>query len=162
MMIKENGNHKTPYHEAYSIIRELRKRPNDSRLIQRALKVIFGIIIADPASTATQGEERNIIYRGYSPSFRFESAESRDPRIYGLCGKYVVVCGGIMQNLTDPDIPYLKKYVAISASNGRSYKSFKMPMRRFLANVRSIDANSSISAYCMLRGIDFRYEPYQV
>jgi hypothetical protein len=156
MMIKENSKHKSPYHEAYAIIGELKKRPNDPRLIQLALRVIFGIIISDPESTATQGKERDVIYTGFEPSFRFESAECRD--MYGVHGKYALINGGRMQRIDDPDIPYLKKYVSLAASNGRAYRCFRMSMRRFLANVRSIDKDSSISAYCMLRGIDLRYK----
>lgn len=161
-MIKKNGKHKSPYHEAYAIIGELKKRPNDPKLVQRALRSIFDIIISDPNSTATMGEEKDVLCRGFRPAFRFESVsvDSRDSiRPYWLTGKYAVVNGGMMMQLTDPTIPYLGRYVSIAASNGRSYRHFKMSMRRFLTNLKAIDGDASISAYCMMRGVDLRYDP---
>lgn len=159
MMLRKNSRHKTPYHEAYAVIGELKKRPNDAKLVQLALRVVFGIIIADPESTAAQGGEHDVIYRSHIPSFRFESMESRSAGIYGLSGRYAVIFGGIMLSLTDPCIPFMGRYVSIAASDGQSYRAFKMPMRRFLANLKAIDGDSSISAYCMMRGIDLRYRP---
>ena len=154
---KKNKIYKTPYHEAYALIRDLNGHPDNVDLLRRMMSVVFGIVMADPESTATQGEEANAIYRGFSPAFRFESIDR--PRSAAYPGRYAVISGGRMENLTDDAIPYGRRYVSFAASNGRSYRHFKISMRRFSANLKSIDECPSISAYCMLRGIDLTYEP---
>lgn len=148
--------YKSLYRDAYAALSVSCGNPSDSKLLQKMMIGVFRIIMSDPNSIVEQGRMPNCVYTGYDPAFRLESIDGHIAK--NRVKDQTVICGGRMRS-ADAQIPFGQKYVAMSVGFDGNIKCMKISMRRFLSNLKCIDSDLSISAYCALRGIDLKYEP---